>query len=109
MFQPDSTHAPNIAIFTITCGWSFIAVAIFAVALLLWSRRITGLALRSEDYILFITLAATMGLVAHTTWAVIDEGYGKQLRDVSKEQRGKIVRVYFPETTVSISKTQATF
>ena len=104
MFQPDSTHAPNIAILTIICGWVFTAIAILAVIIVFWSRRIRGQALRSDDYILFLTLAITIGLVAHTTWAVIDEGLGKQPRDVSKDQRGKIVRVCFPGTTVSISQ-----
>lgn len=93
MFSPDSTRAPNVAIITIVCGWVFTAVATVSILLLVWSRRLVGDGFEKGDYVTFAAFGTTLALVAHTTWAVVDEGLGEQLGEVSKNQRGKIVGV----------------
>ena len=91
--EPKSTS--RLAIITITCGWVFTVVAALAVLLLFWSRRIAGFALGQDDHILLIAFAITIGLVSHTTWAIVDEGLGQHFEDVATKSRRDIVRVSF--------------
>ena len=93
MFSPDSNEAPNIAVITIVCSWVFFGVAVLAIFLLVWSRHITGTILRLDDYITLAACTVTLALVVQTTWAVLDEGFDKQLKNVSVRQRAVIPKV----------------
>ena len=92
MFSPNSSDGPSIAFVTIVCSWIFAAVAVVAVGLLVWSRRIMGLQLLIDDCIMLVALTIALALVAQTTWAVVDEGLDKRLEEVPMRQRAVIVR-----------------
>lgn len=95
MFAPDSQHAPNIAVITLVCGWLFTAIALLSLLLLVLSRRLSGSPLRVDDYLLFTAFAIAIALAAHTSWAIVDEGLGRQQRVVSIAQRATLVKVRF--------------
>lgn len=86
-------YTPNLAVTTIVCGWIFTAVATLAMLLLLWARRLLGMGLLLDDYMTCLVFVLAIGLVSHTTWAVVDEGLGKQLEDVPINSRQEIIRV----------------
>ena len=93
MFSPDSTQAPNIANITIVCGWVFTGLAALAVFLQFWSRRISGLGVVVDDYLILVAFAIAVAIVAQISWAIHDEKLGKRLDGVSKKQRNGLVRV----------------
>jgi len=108
MFSPDSTSGPNIPVITIVCGWLFTAMAMLALLLLVWSKRIRGAAFRIDDYFTFLAFLIAIGLVIHTTSAVLDEGLGKQLGDLSKKRRAEIVKVGLSGGATEFSKLMLT-
>ena len=92
MISPDSQGGPNIALITIVCGWTFLGVALLAVSLLIWARRIRrhfGL----DDYLTIIALATAIALVAQTTWAIVCEGQDNHEAEVSSSKFELVVRV----------------
>lgn len=95
MFGPESRNAPNIAIITLVCGWVFTALAILAVILFCWSRRLLGMSLSKNDCVVFGPLVMAIVLVGHTSWAVIEEGMGRRQVTLSKSQRASLVKVSF--------------
>lgn len=101
MFGPESRNAPNIAIITLVCGWVFTALAIFAVFLSWWSRRLREIPLRYGEYCLFGALILATVLVGHTSWAIVDEGMGYHQTTLSKNQRAALAKVslqkYLPQ------------
>ena len=90
MISPDSQGGPNIALITLICGWTFLAVALILVTLVLWYRRRE---LRSDDCLTFLALATSIALIAQTTWAIVDEGQDDHEVEVSKTEFALIVRV----------------
>ena len=92
MISPESQGGPNIALITIICSWTFLAIALLSVSLLLWARRIRS-HLGLDDYLTLLALATTVALIAQTTWAIVDEGQDKHEAEVSKEKFGLVVRV----------------
>lgn len=93
MFQPDSRNAPNIALITIVCGWLFTALAILAVILLWWAHRLRRLSCWKEDCFLLGALLVSIALVVHTSWAIVEEGLGRQQRDLSTRQHTSLIKV----------------
>lgn len=92
MISPESQGGPNIALVTITCSWTFLVIALLSVSLLLWARRIQK-HLRSDDYLILLTLATTVALIAQTTWAIVDEGQDNHEAEISKQKFALVVRV----------------
>ena len=95
MYGSESRNAPNIAISTLVCGWVFTALAILAVFLLWWSRRLRRRSLGYSEYCLFGALILAIVLVGHTSWAIVDEGMGYHHTTLSKSQRASLVKVSF--------------
>ena len=96
MFSLGSSGGPDIALITIICSWVFSAVAILAVGALVWSRRATGVGLKTDDYTLFVAFVITLVMVVQTTWAIIDESQDKHAVDMSKTQLTLAFRVLPP-------------
>lgn len=68
-------------------------MAMLAIGLLFWARRITSQGLRCDDLIMMTALVISLALVAQTTYAVVDEGLGTRLKDVSEKERGAVIPV----------------
>lgn len=92
MISPQSQGGPNIALITIVCSWTFLAIALLSVSLLLWARRIQK-HLGLDDYLTLLALATTVALIAQTTWAIVDEGQDNHEAEVAKTKFGLVVRV----------------
>ena len=93
MFSPDSPKAPNLGRITMIFSWTFTGVAMLAVVLLLWSRRITKSTLGLDIYLTLIAFILSIALVVHVTWAILHEGLDKQVEQVPAKQRAMTVRV----------------
>ena len=93
MISPDSQGGPNIALITIACSWTFLVIALFGVILLLWVRRIQKLRLGPDDYVIIIAFAATVALIAQTTWAIVDEGEDDHEAAIQRTKFSLVVRV----------------
>jgi len=93
MFSPGSPGAPNIALVTLVCGWVFASVAMLAIGLLVWSRKIQRRNLGRKDFIIFVAFAITIVLVVQTTWAIVDDGDDKNVGELSYKERALIVRI----------------
>lgn len=92
MFAPDSPNAPNIAVLTLVCGWIFTGVALLAFSLLLWSRS-RSCGFQADDYLTFVALTVAIALVAHTCYAVVDEGLRIRAGEMSMVKRNALVKV----------------
>lgn len=66
MFGPDAPNTSNIALITLVCGWVLTGFALFGLLLLVWSRRLLGISLRLDDYLLLAAFVIAVALVAHT-------------------------------------------
>lgn len=102
MISPNAPGGPNIAPITIACGWTFVGIALLAVSLLVWSRLIKrniGL----EDYLTTLALLITMGLMAQTTWAIVDEGQDDHEDEVKRTKFALVVRVGFSSLQLQLS------
>ena len=93
MFQPDSHNAPNVALITLVCGWLFTALAILTVILLWWARRLRKLSFWKENYLLIGALLVSIALVIHTSWAIVEEGLGRQQKDLTTRHRASLIKV----------------
>ena len=93
MVSPQSQGGPNIAPITIVCSWTFLAIALLAVSLLVWGRRIQKRRLGLDDYLTLPALATSVALIAQTTWAIVDEGQDTHEAEVSKTKFPLVVRV----------------
>ena len=93
MISPDSQGGPNIGLITIVCGWTFVGVALLAVSLLIWARRIKNLRFCLDDYFTILALVTTIALVAQTTWAIVCEGQDYHEAEVSSSKFELVVRV----------------
>lgn len=102
MISPKSQGGPNIGLITIVCSWTFLAIALLGVSLLLWSRRILRGGLSIDDYLILLALTTTVALIAQTTWAIVDEGQDNHEADVSKTKVSLIVRVGLPGLALSL-------
>lgn len=93
MISPDSQGGPNIALITIACSWTFLVIALLGVSLLLWVRRRKKSRLDPDDYMIILALAATIALIAQTTWAIVDEGEDDHEAAIQRTKFALIVRV----------------
>ena len=93
MISADSQGGPNIALITIVCGWTFAGLALLAVSLLIWSRRIKRTQFSLDDYLTILGLAITIALVAQTTWAIVCEGQDNHESEVSSSEFELVVKV----------------
>ena len=93
MISPQSQGGPNIALITIICSWTFLAIALLSVSLLLWARRIQKRRLGLDDCLTLLALATSVALIAQTTWAIVDEGLDNHEAEVSKTKFSLVVRV----------------
>lgn len=89
----NSQTLSNIALITIICGWIFTVMAMLALGLLFWARRIQSQGLGCDDWILTTAFVISLALVAQTTCAIVDEGLGTRLKDVSEKERGAVIPV----------------
>ena len=90
MISPDSQGGPNIAVITLICGWTFLAIALILVAFVLWFRRQE---LRLDDCLTFLALATSIALIVQTTWAIVDEGQDDHEVELSKTKFALVLRV----------------
>ena len=93
MISPTSQGGPNIALITIICGWMFLVIALLGVILLFWNRQIRKLRLGLDDYLTILALATTIALVAHSTWAIADEGQDQHQAELSNKKVVVVIRV----------------
>lgn len=93
MISPESQRGPNIGLITIVCGWTFLVIALLSVSLMLWHLRLLERGLGSDNYLTILALAITIGLVAQTTWAIVDEGQASHEAEVPKKKFALVVRV----------------
>ena len=93
MISPESRGGPNIAVITIICSWTFLAIALLGASLLVWARRIQKNRLGLDDYLTLLALATTVALIMQTTWAIVDEGEDDYDAEVSKTKFALVVRV----------------
>ena len=93
MISPESQGGPNIALITIICSWTFLAVALLGASLLVWARRMQKRRLGLDDYLILLALATTVALIMQTTWAIVDEGQYNHEAEVSKPKFALVVRV----------------
>ena len=92
MISPDSPGGPNIAVITLICGWTFLAIALVLVAFVLWFR-IRSRSLRFDDCLTSLALVMSIALIAQTTWAIVDEGQDGHEVDLSNRNFALLVRV----------------
>ena len=92
MISSVSEGGPNIALITIACGWTFLAIALISVSLVLWSRLRSGV-LGLDDCLPILALATTTALVVHITWGIVVEGQDHHEARVPKTKFDYIVRV----------------
>ena len=90
MISPDAQGGPNIAVITLICGWTFLAIALILVASLVWVPRGR---LGSDDCLTSLALVTSIALIAQTTWAIIDEGQDDHEVELSKTKFALVVRV----------------
>ena len=93
MISPKARGGPNVALITIACGWTFVGIALLSVSLLVWSRRIKKIGLGLDGYLTTLALLTTLGLMAQTTWAIVDEGQDKHEAEVKRTKFALVVRV----------------
>ena len=93
MISPKSSGGPNIALITIACGWTFVGIALLGVSLLIWSWRIKEIRLGLDGYLTTLALVTTIGLIAQTTWAIVNEGQDNHEAEVKRTKFALIVRV----------------
>lgn len=98
MISPDSQTGPNIARTTIICGWTFTGLALLAVSLVLWSRRLKKMRLRVDDYLVIFALVISIALVCQTTWAIRDEGMDHHEAEIPKTKFGSVIKVSEAQT-----------
>ncbi|KAI1655627.1 hypothetical protein F4813DRAFT_366676 [Daldinia decipiens] len=75
----------NVALATIVCTYVFTFLALLSSAIHVF-MCIKKSRLSWDDISTFIAFAMTLGLVCQTTWAVIDEGQGQHVSDVTRSQ-----------------------
>ena len=92
MLSQTSRNSSNIAIATLTCGWIFTAIAVLVVGLLVSSRKIAGRRFDIGDYLVLFALVIAIALVAETTCAIVREGFGQQVADVSEREQALTVK-----------------
>lgn len=92
MISSVSEGGPNIALITMVCGWTFFAIALISVSLVLWVRRRRS-QLGLDDCLTILTLATTTALVVHITWGIVVEGQDHHEARVPKTKFALIVRV----------------
>lgn len=74
------------------CGWVFIGTAMLVIFLLLWSRRLSNVPLGKDDYLTFVAFTIAIALVAHTSWAIVDEGLGRQAIGTPESRRAALIK-----------------
>ena len=77
---------------TIVCSWTLAALACVGMYLVHRAHRSNNNPYGLDDYALIIAFFITTLLVAQTTWAIIDEGQGSHIKDVSPTQLGMVAR-----------------
>lgn len=80
---PLSWSGSDVALNTIICTYIFSALAILFMTIHI-SMRIKYLML--EDYMTFFAFISTIILVGQITWAVVDEGQGHHMSDITQGQ-----------------------
>ncbi|KAI0885142.1 uncharacterized protein GGS22DRAFT_139484 [Annulohypoxylon maeteangense] len=78
--------ASNVALATIVCTYVFGFFAIIFVAIHLFVRLHLFGKFSIEDISTCFALIVTMGLIGQITWAVVDEGQGEHMADVTRSQ-----------------------
>ena len=92
MISIESQGAPDIALITIACGWTFVGIALLGVSLVTWSRltaRVFGL----DHCFTILALVTTIALIAQTTWAIVDEGQDDHEAEVKSTKFALVVKV----------------
>ena len=92
MISSVSEGGSNIALITMVCGWTFFAIALISVNLVLWVRRRRS-QLGLDDCLTILALATTTALVVHITWGIVVEGQDQHEARVPKTKFALIVRV----------------
>lgn len=91
MLSPDSPNGLNIAVITIVCGWVFVSLAILAVGIQIWDS--IKIKVGIEDIVLVHAMIVSIGLVAQTTWAIVDEDMGKHEAEIPRNKFTFVARV----------------
>ncbi|KAI1377259.1 hypothetical protein F4677DRAFT_49921 [Hypoxylon crocopeplum] len=78
--------ASDVALTTIICTYIFTFLAVLSLLVhgSVRLKKFSGFLL--EDYLTFAAFMIALGLVGQITWAVIDEGQGQHMSDVSRSQ-----------------------
>ena len=84
-----------IGFITILCGWGFTSIALASIIFLILARRLHHghYSLEVDDILLITAFIFTVLLISQTTWAIIDEGQGRHVADVSRTQISLVARV----------------
>lgn len=83
----------NIASTTIVLSWIFTAISIVSIGLSIYHRKVVLRCFGVEDYMLVMASLATLVLVIQITWAIINEGQDKHLREISSTKLTFVLHV----------------
>ena len=93
MSSAISGEYSNIAIITIVLSWTFTLLAFLSLLLLFYARHTLAIILGADDIVLIVAFVLIVLLVSQTTWAIVDEGQGRHITDVSTKQISLVARV----------------
>ena len=86
-----SAGTSNISILTLVGGWISGALALFTLSLVLLGH-LSHLGL--DGYILLVATILALILACQATWAVLDEGQGQLMANVTASQTKLVIKVW---------------
>ena len=91
----------DVALTTIICTYIFVLIALLSLAIHLYVclriRQCRRFSL--EDYFAFIAFIPTLGITGQITWAVVNEGQGQHMPDITQSQLDLIGKVCYRMNT----------
>ncbi|KAL6712919.1 hypothetical protein ACLMJK_009474 [Lecanora helva] len=89
MISPNPGKPQNLAIVTIACGWTFTTLASLTLVSFFWDHKSRT---RAGDYMMVLAFIIAVALVILTTWAILNEDFGRQVSEVSKDKQEVLVK-----------------
>ena len=76
----------KLATYTLASSWAATAAAAMVLVTMITVRRMQEFSLMSHDVLIILAWLLGVGLIAQTTWAIINEGQGEHQQDLQMSQ-----------------------
>lgn len=76
----------DVALATVVCTYVFTLLATISLSIHAYYRLMVRHEVEAEDFLTLIAFIVSLALVGQITWAVIDEGQGEHMSDVTGSQ-----------------------